>query len=239
MLHSEALFFIDDQKPHIFEFHRFCQKRMGTNNDIHRAIFDPVARDLRLCSPHKAGQLTHFDRKASEPFCETLRMLARKQGRWCNQGHLHTRQCGSKGCTHCNFCFPKPYITANKPIHGNSRHKIPHHVFDGSELIIRFLIRKPRAEGIPHPRWRLKDRRAAQSPLSCDANQTIRHILDTLFKPRFLGLPRPTAKPIQQSFFMPIFAEQLYVFHRQIETRIFCIDKQKTFMRRPRSRNDF
>ena len=64
---------------------------------------------------------------------------------------------------------------------------------------------------------RLQHRRAAQFALGRDPDQPVGHLADTFLELGFLGLPRPAAQTIKQTFVMAVFAQQFDILDRQVK----------------------
>ena len=95
--------------------------------------------------------------------------------------------------------------------------QIGNHIFDGTQLIICFLIGEARGKGIPHPIGGRHNGGTPQCAFGRDTNQTISHFANTLFQLGLFRLPRPTAQTVKKPFFMTIAGEQFNVFNGQIQ----------------------
>ena len=115
---------------------------------------------------------------------------------------------------------------------------IGHHVFDGAQLVVGFLIGETGRERIPCARGRFEYCALAERAFRRDADQLVRHFADALFQAGLFGLPCATAQPVQQTFVVAVFGQQFDVFDRQIQARVFGVFQQKAFARRTRSGDD-
>jgi len=131
-------------------------------------------------------------------------VLARQQRGWRNNGHLHARHGRNKSRAHRHLGLAKAHIATNQPVHRQAAGQIINHLANRAQLVIGFLIRKARGKSIPATRWRLKNRRSAQRTLGRNTDQPVGHLADAFLQLGLLGLPRATAKLVQQPLFMAI-----------------------------------
>jgi hypothetical protein len=87
---AEMLLLVDNQQPKVLERHRFAEQRMGANNDIDRAVFQPGLCLRQFFCSDKARCLADIDRKAAEAILEGCKMLAGEQRGWHHNRHLAT-----------------------------------------------------------------------------------------------------------------------------------------------------
>ncbi len=161
-------------------------------------------------------------------------MLTRQQCRRRDNRDLHAGHGCNKGRAHGNLGFAKAYVAANQPIHRLPRAHIRQDITNSAQLIVSFLIRETRREGVPHAGGWLHNRGAAQSALCRNADQLVRHLANTLFQLGLFRLPCPAAKTIKETFVVAIFTKQFNIFDRQVQPRVLCIIEQNTLMRSAR-----
>ena len=229
--HTKVLLFVDDQKAKVLELHALGQKRMGADDDIHRPCPHHLPRQVGLFGADKTRQRSNRNREPTEAFGKAAVMLAgQKRGR-ADHRHLHARQSRHKGRAHRNLGLTKADIADDQTVHRAALFKVCHHIGNRRQLVIGFLIGEARGKGLPQGMWRLQDRRVAQSTLSRDPHQAVGNLFDPLFELGLLGLPSPTAQPVQQALFMAIAAEKFNVFNGQVKFRPFGIFKAHASMR--------
>ena len=137
---TEALFLVDNDQPEPFEFDRFGKHRMGTDDDVHRAVREPIARGSSFCSRHKTRQPAEPQRQIAEPFGKIAVMLTCQQSRWRNNRHLISSHGSSECGTHRNLGLAEADVTANQPVHRFARCHVVEYLDDNPLLIVGFLI---------------------------------------------------------------------------------------------------
>ncbi len=139
MLHTEALFLINDQKPKVFELQVISQNPVSADHNVHQSPLRILHGLLLLCgSPETAHQIyTH--REILHPLQKRVVVLLRQDGRWHQIDHLlillHRLERRPDG----NLCFPVSYVPADQTVHNLSALHIPLHSLDGKKLILRLL----------------------------------------------------------------------------------------------------
>lgn len=225
------LFLVDDQHAEVLEADGFGQQGMRADHDVDGAARDAVAGLGGLLGADKTRQGAHLQREAAKAFGEAFVMLPGEQCRGRDHRHLNAGHGGDKGGAHRHLCLAKTDIAADQPIHGLAGMHVGHHILDGAQLVVGFLIGKARGEGVPRPRRRVHDRRLAQGTFRRDADQPVGHLADAFLELGLLGLPCPAAQTIQQTFVMAVSRQQFDILDRQIKPRAFGIIQQQAFMR--------
>ena len=207
MTHTKVLLFVDDQQTQIVKLGVLGEQSMSANNNIHKTCCHVFARFFCVLCTYKPRQGSDFNGKSAKAFRKTLVVLARQQSGRRNDCHLHARHRCNERRTHRYFGFAKAHITANKTIHRLARAHVCQNITNRTKLIIGLLVRKTRGERIPHARRRLHNGCATQSAFCRNANKLVGHLANAFFEFGLFALPCTTAKTVQQTLFVTIFAK--------------------------------
>ena len=144
LLHTKAVFFVDDQQSQVLKLDVFLQQLVGADHNIGFAFDHSIKGLLGFLSGFKARQHIHFYRPFSEAVGKVLVMLLSQQGGWHQHGHLLAALYGHKGCAHGHFGFTKAHITTHQSVHWPRGGHVVNDSVNGGLLIWCFFVRESR-----------------------------------------------------------------------------------------------
>ena len=140
MLHAEALFLVDDDKPEFAEFDFTSDKRVRSDDNVNgtfRETFDDL---LALLSHFVTGQSFNNNREFCKAFRKTQIMLLRQNRRRHQHGDLLAGNGAFERRPHRNFRFAVADVAAQQTVHRTRRLHIALDLFDRLLLSLGFVI---------------------------------------------------------------------------------------------------
>ncbi len=212
---------------------------MGADDDIHRAIGQPLPGECGLFGADEPRQRPDAQRGAAETFGKGLEMLAGQQRGRGDDRHLLARNRRDKGRAHRHLGLAKAHVADNQPIHRRARPEIGDHIGNRRQLVFGFAIGKTGREGFPFVVGGLENRGGAQVPFGGNPHQPVGDLADAFLQPCLLGLPGAAAQLVQQPLFMAVSAEQFDILDRQVKPVTARIFQKHAVMRRPQRGDGF
>ena len=140
MLHTEALFLVNDDQAQVLEHNAVRENPVGANHHVHRAgcnFFGNLAGFFRLL---EAGEHANLHGEAREAFAKRLVVLLCEQGRGYEHGNLfavlYRLECGTYG----DLGFAESHVTGDEAIHGDFSLHVFLHLVDGGELVGSLVV---------------------------------------------------------------------------------------------------
>ena len=142
MCNPEALLLVNDQKTKVFKFYILGKDSVGTYHNIHLSLFQIIQCFLLLGRRAEPTQQIHTYRKFFHPLYKSIVMLLSQDCSRHQIHHLTAFLYSLKSSTQGNLRFSIPYIATYKAIHDLGAFHIFLGIFNGHQLIVRFLIGK-------------------------------------------------------------------------------------------------
>ena len=140
--HAEAVLLVNNEKPKVIKFNRFGEKAVCPDDDVNGATCKPGFYLFYLLRGSETAENLHLNRKLIETFFKSVVVLKREDCRWHKHCHLlfshHRFERGAQS----HLRFTVPHIATDESIHGTFGFHVCRHVFNGTELVFGFLIRK-------------------------------------------------------------------------------------------------
>ncbi len=162
-------------------------------------------------------------------------MLARKQRRRHDDGHLQAVHGGDEGGAQCHFGLAEADVAADEAVHRTARRQVAEHRFDAGVLVLRLLVREAGDElVIGALRWRHR-RRLLEQAQGGDLDQLGGDLAQPLLEPGLARLPGDTAQLVELrvGFIGPVARQQLDVLDRQEQLVAAGIVQLQAIMREP------
>ena len=140
MSHTEALLFINDRKPQIFEIDIFGDKPVRTHHNIYRAIAHPLNNFGRFFGWGKTAEQFYAYRILTHAAAERAVVLVCQHSGGRQNCRLFSTGNALEGSAYSNLSLAEAHITAYQAVHGAGRFHISLALIDGSQLIRRFAI---------------------------------------------------------------------------------------------------
>ncbi len=138
--HAEALLFIDDHQPEVFEADILADEAVGADDDIHLPEHE-FADDLILFAGRaEAREHLNIGGEGLQALAEGLIMLLRQNGGGHEHGNLFAIHHRFEGGAQGNLGFAVAYIPAQEPVHGAGVLHIALHGSNGIHLVGRLHI---------------------------------------------------------------------------------------------------
>ena len=142
VLDTETLLLVDDDEPEVFDDDVRREQTVGSDDDVDRAIREPLERLLRLLVALKTAEGAEVHGEPGEAFGEGLDVLPHKQGGG-HQHHdlfavLHRLERGA----HRNLGFAVADVARDETVHRDGPLHVGFDLVDGGELVDRFDERK-------------------------------------------------------------------------------------------------
>ena len=142
MNHTKTLFFIDDKKSQIFIFHILRKYSVCTDYDIHLTFFQICDRLFLLRSRTEPAKKIYSHRKLFHSLNKgVINLLCKNRGRYKINNLAAFLNC-FKRSSQRNLCLAISDIPTHKTVHNLGALHIFLSIFDRSQLIFCFLIRK-------------------------------------------------------------------------------------------------
>ena len=189
MCHAETLFLIDDQKSKVFVNDIFCQKPMGSDDNVNCAFSQFFHRLPVFFRRSQTGKHPHFDAVITHSLDKRIVMLARKNRRRHKNSHLLTIHNGFECRTDRDFRLSISDIPADQAVHCLDTFHVFFRIFDRVQLILRLLIRKDLFKFALPNRIFFKCVSLLRLSFCIQIDQFLRDLLDGPFDTRFRLLP--------------------------------------------------
>jgi len=181
--HAEALLFVDDHQPQVFERHILLQKAVRADNDI-----DPPPEEVRqrffdFGRTPEAVERFHANGKIRQPTRKRREMLlgqnrGRRQKRRLFAVHRRPERRAQR-----DFRLAESRIAANQAVHRFDVVHVGVDVFNGPRLIGGFLVFKRRAEFLIDAIGRQEGFALHRLARRINRHQLLGHVADGLFDP--------------------------------------------------------
>ena len=140
VLHTEALLFVHDEQPQVFELQLGVEHSVGADQHVDLAVVCVLDDRLGLGVGEEAAQDLNTNGEAREPFGEGLMMLLGEQGcRHQDRGLLAALHGLERG-SHCDLGLAESHIAYDEPVHWVGPLHVGLHISDGRELVGGLLV---------------------------------------------------------------------------------------------------
>src|SRR5215472_13069537 len=109
------LLLIDDDQSEILEFDVLAEKRMGADDDVHRAVGYPLLHFREFARGDEPRGLREMHRVAAQAFAESLKMLAGEQRSRHHDRDLLAVHRGDESGAQRDLGFSESHIATDKP----------------------------------------------------------------------------------------------------------------------------
>ena len=170
---------------------------MGADHDVDGARCDLLQNRLGFLRRLEPREQRHARRKRREPLGEIVVVLVRQQRGRNEHRHLAVVLHGFEGRPHGDLGFAVPHVAADEPVHRLARLHVVGDVFDGFQLIGRFLVFEGGFELVVHRAVVSIGVALDELAVGIEVDQFLRHLLDVLLHPRGRFGPARAAQPVQ------------------------------------------
>ena len=191
------LLLVDDQQAEIGELDALAEQRVGADDDIDVARFEPRLDLGALLGADEARGLRDLHREAAEALGEGVEVLARQQRGRHHDGDLLAGEHGDQAARSATSVLPKPTSpqisrSIGRPL-ARSSSTAPMLVV----LVLGLLVGEARGELVIDALRRVEHRRLAQLAQRRDLDQLLGHVADALLQAGFARLPGDAAQPVE------------------------------------------
>ena len=197
VLHTEMLFFINDEQSKISELDLTRQQRMGANYDINAALSQLFLGKFQLFAANQPRCLGNAQRQAFKTLDKVLEVLARQQGCGHNQCHLLSCIGCYKGGAQSHFRFAKANVATNQSVHRAAFLQIIQYCFNRRKLVFCLFIGKACGELIKGTFWWGQYITRFQFTGRRSLDQVIGNFADAILELCLLCLPSTAAQLIE------------------------------------------
>jgi hypothetical protein len=231
---AEMLLLVDDDEAKVLEANGFAQDRVGADDDVDCAFSGAFLHLAGLRRADHARELADADRQAGEAIAEVLGMLAREQGRRCDDhGLLAVDRGGERGAQR-DLGLAETDVAADEPVHRPSGGQIVERRLNRALLVRRLLVGKAGAEFVVEALRNGEARRGVHHPLGGDTDELAGHFAHALLEPRLARLPARAPEPVELAGFRAVARQQFEVFDRQEEPVTAGVVNLEAVVRRAR-----
>ena len=216
---AEMLLLVDDQQREVPELDALAEQRMGADDDVDRAVGQPLLDLGELGARDQPRGLRDLDREAAEALGEGLGVLARQQRRRHHDRDLPAAHGGDEGRAQRHLGLAETDVAADQAIHRPAGAEIAQHRVDRGLLVVGLLVGEAGAELVERPVLGHELRRLAQLPLGGDLDQVVGDLEDAPAHARLARLPGAAAEPVEidVALLRAVAREQFDVLDRQVE----------------------
>ncbi len=178
MSDTKTLLLVDDQKSQILELHIRRQHSVGSDDDIHHALFQILYRLLDLRRRAKSAHQCNIYREILHSLHKSVVMLLRQDRGGHQVYHLFTLLHRFEGGTNGDLGLAVAHISADQSIHDPVALHVRLGIHDGIQLVLRLLEGEHFLE-LPLP-YRIFSKGVALALLShrIQLHQILRHSAD-------------------------------------------------------------
>ena len=227
---AKSVFFVDDEKPQVFENDVFRQNAMRTDEDVGLPDFEIGEYLLDFFWLSESVERFDGDGMAVESLEEVFVMLFGQDSRRNEYGDLFPIEHGSHGGSHGDFSFSESDVAANESFHGARRVHVVEHGFDGFRLIGGFFVGETRLES--RKKWIAfgESKPRAAHALRIEIDEVDGEFFDVLTDFFFCSFPSATAEFIEllRAIGTGIFLHAFDALNGDVELSRFCVcDEEK------------
>ena len=140
--YAEALFLVNNQQSQVFKFQVLGKYPVGSDDNIHHALSQPLQGPLLLGRRAETAEHIHPHREILHPLDKGIVVLLGQNGGRHQIYHLLAVLNRLKGRPQGHLRFSVAHIAANQPVHNLFALHIRLYGFDGIQLVLRLLIGK-------------------------------------------------------------------------------------------------
>lgn len=136
VFHAETLFFVENQKPEIFEFHVLVKERVSAYNKVDIPAYKPFNNTFRLFLSAESVERGNPYSKRRKPFHRRSVMLFAKYRRGADERDLFAVRNRLESRSERNLRFAESHVAAQKSVHNLVALHVGFYLGDGLKLVV-------------------------------------------------------------------------------------------------------